>query len=260
MPVNSIVPTALPTALPTAPTPVPTTVPDPTLKYYFKFNAGDIDSRGNVANWASGRAVFDGATVLRGPVLTTSYSAVGAGSLDFGANSASVGPSCPGLWLPPQIITSAGFSVAVWGRMINALPSRLFDFSNGQSNGLGGNHDLFFYPINGYVDYYAISGSNSASGYANVMVGPIPAADGSWRHYVLTFDGSSTFKFYYNGALYRSGTFSMPINIIRVSNVFGLSNWNSDGCYQGQMDDIQYYTAPITAAQVSALYALKGSA
>jgi hypothetical protein len=84
--------------------------------------------------------------------------------------------------------------------------------------------------------------------------------DNVWRHVVwtLTYVSSgttSTWKIYVNGILKSTTSGYYPLTSVTRSNCYiGRSAWNSDGYYNGYIDDFRIYNRVLTAADVLNIY------
>jgi len=81
------------------------------------------------------------------------------------------------------------------------------------------------------------------------------STDGTWQHWVCTFDASSkTQKIYLNGVLENTRIASS--NFLGTSNlqIGGLTDWASNNEFNGLIDQVRVYNAALSSSDVTALY------
>lgn len=83
------------------------------------------------------------------------------------------------------------------------------------------------------------------------QVSPGVPLDGAWHHYAATYDGT-TLTVYIDGAVAGSGTNAYAPSTTTVT----LANGNGRGAMSGSLSQVAFYTAALTAARISAHYAL----
>jgi hypothetical protein len=96
-------------------------------------------------------------------------------------------------------------------------------------------------------------GSNAVTAY-----GPAPTLN-TWQHLVVTYDGSSTFKFYVDGVLQDSNT-----ETTLGGSGFPLTLGAESAAYRtlkngARLDDARFYNVELTAQEVSDLHAFDGT-
>ena len=89
---------------------------------------------------------------------------------------------------------------------------------------------------------FLIGGGNTAITYST----------GVWKHFVYTFDGSSTSKGYGNGVL--EDTKSSSINSNSIPITFGRYGSNNAGYFDGAIDQVRIFNSELPQAAVTALY------
>ena len=89
-----------------------------------------------------------------------------------------------------------------------------------------------------------ISGNNTAITYTV----------GQWKHFVYTFDGSSTTKGYGNGTLENTQT-SIPSHFASTNSItIGRYGTASSGYFDGQIDQIRFFNKELSSSEVSTIY------
>lgn len=141
-----------------------------------------------------------------------------------------------------------GFSVSLW-----AYPSavkswaRFMDFGNGSSASnillarYSTTNDLVFQVYNGSSSGNQVRATNAIS--LNV-----------WQHFTATVTAGGAVVLYKNGQVVASGTTGSGLNVYRLNNYIGRSNWSNDAYYQGRMDEIRLYNYALSATEVQAVY------
>ena len=89
-----------------------------------------------------------------------------------------------------------------------------------------------------------ISGNNTAITYTV----------GQWKHFVYTFDGSSTTKGYGNGTLEDTQT-SIPSHFASTNSItIGRYGAASSGYFDGQIDQIRFFNKELSSSEINTLY------
>ncbi|MCX6167654.1 MAG: gliding motility-associated C-terminal domain-containing protein [Sphingobacteriales bacterium] len=73
---------------------------------------------------------------------------------------------------------------------------------------------------------------------------------GTWQHFVYTHDASGTFKWYINGVLTNSGTFT---NINNANIPFNIGSGDGRDFWDNKIDDIAIYNRALSATEVEQL-------
>ena len=141
-----------------------------------------------------------------------------------------------------------GFTVALW-----AYPTavknwaRFFDFGNGNAAGnillarMGNTNDLVFEVYNGGTS----GGRATAAGAIELH---------KWQHFAVTVNANGSAVVYKNGQAVATGTTGTALNVHRINNYIGRSNWTADAYYQGSMDEIRMYNYSLSSAEIHAVY------
>ena len=149
--------------------------------------------------------------------------------------------------VPSGVWFSGAFTMEGWV-YIRSFPvySRLFDFGNG-----AGASNILLAVTQGTsgmpaVDMFTTGGS-SCSQFASPSALPL----NTWTHLAATFDGTSLWTIYVNGASVKTGTSScVEPSVTRTLNYIGRSNWAGDGYADGLFDDMRIWNVSRTASQI----------
>jgi hypothetical protein len=112
--------------------------------------------------------------------------------------------------------------------------------------------------LQGGVTYLFTDGRNSNNNIS-VTGTQIPSLN-AWHHIVFVFDGVSSWSYYLDGALSKSGSFPTAINTLSRELVIGARipvNSTTDTAYadfDGFLDEVRIYNRALTATEVTALY------
>lgn len=143
-----------------------------------------------------------------------------------------------------------GMTITLWAHPTESKEwARFFDFGNGIASdniiiARLGNSDNFYY--------------EAYNGSATIKVdGATPILLNGWRYYTVTVDGVGSAtpgrtRIYVNGVLDADEMGNVPLNLPRVNNYIGKSNWG-DPYYKGYIDELRIYKRALTAAEVLAL-------
>jgi hypothetical protein len=150
------------------------------------------------------------------------------------------------LELPSRMGDSTDFSFAGWVKWGGGANwQRIFDF------GTGTNAFLFLSPKAGSnVLRFTIKNGGAEQQLNHNAALPV----GTWTHVAVTLTGT-TGKLFVNGALVATNT-AMDINPDAIgtnSNFIGESQFAADPLFNGQLDDLRFYTAALGDAEVAAL-------
>jgi hypothetical protein len=85
--------------------------------------------------------------------------------------------------------------------------------------------------------------------------------NGQWYHFAVTFDGTSTLKFYKDGSYLGSQTMTTSINTVANGNVFRIAKSTHqddfgvyDGHMNGALDDIGVWNRELSAIEIEQLF------
>jgi hypothetical protein len=99
----------------------------------------------------------------------------------------------------------------------------------------------------------------TGSSLGGLVVAPgVLAPDGQWHHVVATLDALGNATLYYDGRVVAVGRSALPANVARTYNYIGRSNTLAHAPYQGGLDEVALYSAPLTEARVRAHYTASG--
>ncbi|MBI3332417.1 hypothetical protein HYZ99_05710 [Candidatus Peregrinibacteria bacterium] len=99
--------------------------------------------------------------------------------------------------------------------------------------------------------YLFTDGINSANNIT-LTGSQIPAA--GWHHMAFVYDGVTSWRYYLDGALSKSGSFTVPINTNTNDVELGSRHDNAfDGFFDGTLDDVRIYASALTAADIQNL-------
>lgn len=222
------------------------------LAFHYAFDNNDASGT-TIANWASGKRVFD-ATAYNGASISTSDYKVNGSSLAL--SSASSQYVQAGNFKP----TSNGLTFSVWYRSNGSGNwSRILDFGNGTAN-----DNIILSPsaYNGSVwttlglsVYYGSVGNN-------FYLSDINYNDNVWRHITWTMtyatpgSSTSTWNIYVNGILKATTTNYYPSpTVTRTMCYIGKSHWSADGYYNGYIDEFRIYNRVLSVNEAAGLYA-----
>lgn len=93
--------------------------------------------------------------------------------------------------------------------------------------------------------FYANGSYNTASGFKQLSDG--------WHHFVITFDGINL-KYYVDGALFSSKTFSAKQSVTGVYNIQIGQHYGGTCNFRGNMSDVRIYATALSADDVLELY------
>ena len=182
-------------------------------------------------------------TYLGGTVLNQTTGPIGLGrSVSFNGTDARVR-------IPDAAtfdVGSSAFSVEVWYRANNTTRGDLFTYK-----GAGGDFGI----------HSSSQSANTTSLYHNtyrIQNAPVIAAGGAWNHLVAVRSGG-TISMYVNGVLSQSvadpDTMNITNDLLIGSNHLG-DPGNLTLLFNGNIDEVAFYPAALSAAQVSNHFAL----
>ena len=121
--------------------------------------------------------------------------------------------------------------------------SRIFDIGNGAGvNNIllanrGGTNTLSFQVVNGSTQALELTNGITI---------------GEWHHIAVTITDANIGSIYIDGNLETTGALQLPENLLRKRAYIGKSNWNSDGYFDGKLDDFQIWTKALDQATIEA--------
>ena len=125
--------------------------------------------------------------------------------------------------------------------------ARMFDFGNGQ-----GADNVLFAVTNETTGIPAVAIYVGTTGGTNF---PFPSAVplNTWTHLAATFDGTSLWTMYVNGASVQTANLDatrVELGVNRTLNFVGRSSWQSDAYADGLYDDLRIWSVCRTASQI----------
>jgi hypothetical protein len=211
------------------------------LVKYYRFEVGDIDNNGRLANWATGTPVFD-ASIKNGASINTADYKVGKSSLYLNGNSQYV-------LMDPFIITNTGITITTWFKFSSGGWTRLFEFGNGAES------SHFLYSAGNGLSVIHNGARITQPGYGGY-------ANSNWNFFAWTLtkndnDNYGTWNVYMNNVLiYNNTRAGYPLAIRYAINYLGFSNWGGDGYSTGYIDDFRYYTRVLSTNEMTHLFNL----
>lgn len=99
-----------------------------------------------------------------------------------------------------------------------------------------------------YLFTDAINGANNLT----ISGGELPTSS-AWNHFVFTLDGSNGWKYYINGTLKKSGTFSTSINTSTPTSVWvgDRADWPGNQAFAGSIARVSVYSKALSQSEVS---------
>lgn len=138
---------------------------------------------------------------------------------------------------------SEGFTVALWARpTATNSGARFIDFGNGP-----GSDNIIFGRSNTSTDFFFEVYDGSSSTKVTALCNLI---NNSWHHYAATVDSEGNTVLYKDGMSVATGTVNVPRNLSRSNMYIGRSNWEDDGYYEGEMDELRLYGRALTSAEI----------
>ncbi|RYD18259.1 MAG: hypothetical protein EOP88_23205, partial [Verrucomicrobiaceae bacterium] len=152
--------------------------------------------------------------------------------------------------LSPKMGDSTDFSFTGWVYWNGGGNwQRVFDLGNGTDNFVA------LVPKTGDNSRLRFVMKNGAAGGEQKLDSPAALPTGVWTHVAVTLAGD-TGKIFVNGALTATST-TMTINPGSVGtlwNYLGKAQFAADPLFNGRMDDVRFFNAALTDAQVAAIY------
>ena len=100
---------------------------------------------------------------------------------------------------------------------------------------------------------------NSANSSYGILAGPTNFFNGSWRHIVCTYDGS-TMKFYVDNGTPLTNSYSTTLPTYSNPTLrIGRGNSINPNLFNGQIDEIGIWNTALTSTQVSEIYSATGT-
>ena len=144
----------------------------------------------------------------------------------------------------PCGMISEAVTVACWGYESNwdtVYAERLIGAATGSSGWCIGDYGS----ENTLFAFYANGSYNAASGFKQLSNG--------WHHFAITFDGFNL-KYYVDGVLFSSKTFSTKQSATGVYNIQIGQHYGGACSFRGNMSDVRIYATALSADDVMALY------
>ena len=216
-----------------------TTVWTSNMILFYTYNTADAKtdvSPNKIANWASGAAVYDLTLATTGTTyLATDFVKRGTASFRGSTNYGIVDVF--------TVDARLGYTMSYWLYFISQADGKHFHF---RFPG-GGNIMVRMNNSNMYV-------YNSVGGSGDYTTGVI--ATNAWTHITFSCTADGFLRVYLNGALSNTlSGFQPPTTVgdMELVQVGGYAFPHT--AINGRFDDFRFYRNPMTAAQVSALYA-----
>ena len=100
---------------------------------------------------------------------------------------------------------------------------------------------------------------NSANSSYGILAGPTNFFNGSWRHIVCTYDGS-TMKFYVDNGTPLTNSYSTTLPTYSNPTLrIGRGNSINPNLFNGQIDEVGIWNTALSATQVSDIYSATGT-
>jgi len=210
-----------------------------------------IDSSGNNNNLTNNGATFDNINYQKGN-----------GSIKFTASSSQFA-TIPNNFNWNSINTTNGISFSWWSKNNSSTGvwGRIFDFGNKNSTNDGGSRTIMVarYGADNNLRFEITNPPEFNYGYTlayDYDTSGINYLDGIWRHYVWTISPSGIWNIYINNSKILDNVQKIAIPTMSGTkiNYLGKSLYNSDGYYDGNIDDFRIYSSVLTSNQVQELY------
>jgi hypothetical protein len=219
------------------------------------------ESSGTAAADASGNSRNGTVTIVGGGTGTFSTThQVGTNALNLNGTSATVGAYVN----VPASLNAMGATTAVtiaaWVNITtDRMWARLWDFNNSSTTGY-----MFLTTYQGVTTPNSVRFAISTTGNAGeeIVSGPARLSTGTWHHIVVVLGTGTT----YTGTLYVDGA-SVATNAAMTlrpsslgntaNNWIGRSAFTADPYFSGLVDDFRVYNRALTAAEITALYAVR---
>ncbi|MEK7539120.1 MAG: LamG-like jellyroll fold domain-containing protein, partial [Patescibacteria group bacterium] len=192
-------------------------------------------------------------TLTNGPAWTTGQN---NGALSFnGANS------CVNLSQPVALNLRGALTISIW---INPTSSAFGKQVIGKGALGGGQSAQQFFVRDSGSNRFGFFVNNSTSSLGGDLSTANPIPNGTWAHFVGTYNGSDTVNIYQNGVLLKTFTSAGfgALNSTAGNMVIGATHGSSvcnSAFFNGLIDDVRVYSRALSADEVSAFYALGGS-
>ena len=212
---------------------------DSYLYYYYSFNPDTV----------CGTQIIDYnnkiATLSHLNMISLNNYVIGTGSLCLNVTYSQY------VTLPPFTVPSTGMTICCWFLNNNSgTYGRVCDFSTSIKSGpIGYSFCLCIYSGN-LTLFYNVAGNN-------IYQINYPINNNIWYHYTCSIDPLGTLSVYVNGILYSSININYTnFQIGTLMNYFfiGRSTWTADPYFNGYIDEFRFYTRPLTASEVYAIY------
>jgi Leucine-rich repeat (LRR) protein len=143
---------------------------------------------------------------------------------------------------------SQGFSFSAWLKW-NALTgnARVFEIGNGSSSV----NNSIILRING-SGILTLQCSNGTTN-KEIVTDAAVVTTGKWYHVTATISSSGVATIYINGTSVKSGTVSVPVNILRANNWLGKSAWPTDAYFSGTMDEVSVWHKALSQTEINSV-------
>jgi hypothetical protein len=185
---------------------------------------------------------------------------VGTNALNLGGSSSTVG----GYVNVPMSLNAMGATTAVtiscWVNIsTDRAWARVWDFNNSSTTGY---MFLSTYQAQSTPNSVRFAITTTTNGTEEQISGPARLSTGAWHHIVVVLGTGTT----YTGTLYVDGasvgtntTMTLRPSSIgnTANNWIGRSAFTADPYFSGLVDDFRVYNRALTAAEITALYAVR---
>jgi hypothetical protein len=138
---------------------------------------------------------------------------------------------------------SNGLTIECWAKWDGFNDwSRLLDLGNGP----GSDNILFANESNSSNLRFEVYQDGSTEG----ITSPVAMETNRWYHVAVTQTSTGFATIYIDGVEAASGTIHQPLDVIRFNCYIGLSNWPSDGYFDGQIDEMRIWNVARTQSEI----------
>jgi hypothetical protein len=203
------------------------------------------------SNTVAGTTIRDLMNNYNGTIQSATFDTVnktvGTASAAFAGNNTGNEPYIDIVDLPSSLTDQNALSFSFWFRSTSSTTTwgRIFDFGNGP-----GSDNIIAYINSNNLGFSVNVGGSSFTQNDNVFSS---VNDNVWRHCVWVITNTA-WIIYINGTLHTTINALYPKHIERINNYIGLSNWDGDPGYNGNIDDFRIYKEALTQEKVSILF------
>ena len=141
------------------------------------------------------------------------------------------------------------FSVETWFATTTTAGGKLVGFGNNRTDPSNSYDRHIYMAPNGQLKFGVWTGTTE------ILTSPEPYNDGEWHHAVATTSGEGM-RLYVDGRLVGSNAVTTPQPYDGYWRLGGDSGWEGATYWNGALDEVAVYAAPLTPAQVQSHYAL----